>query len=226
MLKHFTTIVLLLLLVNGSSFAQESMMSAVSQPQLNTLIEYVKANYPRARKMRLAIEKQNYNIRRAKYGWFEALTFTYTYNPNAFAQSSTNPVNFFSTTQSGVFVNVGTLLEKSPQLKIAKTERSIAESELAEGYQLLEVQVKERYYNYIQQLTLLKIRSKYVEDAESSLKLVKYKFEKGEETFDNYTKALLLNSVAMQNRIDCEGNLLRSKAQLEELLGKKLEDVK
>jgi len=223
--KFRVAFLLLVLSFSECAMGQESMLPSVSNGYLTTIVEYAKINYPRLKKYRQKVDQTHYGITKAKLAWFEALTFSYTFGATN-NTTQANPRNFLGTSQPGVFINVGTLMSKSPSLKIARLEKGIAESELAEMNQNIEAVVKERYYTYVQKLTILKIRSKYVDDAECSLKLVKYKFEKGEESFDNYTKALLLNSVSLQNKIESEGEVLIAKSNLEELLGKKLEEFK
>lgn len=69
------------------------------------------------------------------------------------------------------------------------------------------------------------MRAQSVDDAESILKIVKIKFEKGEETFEKYNQALLTFGNQNEGKIQNEANLLIAKADLEELLGQKLETI-
>ena len=72
---------------------------------------------------------------------------------------------------------------------------------------------------------MIKIRSLSVVDAEVIMKQLKYRFEKGEESFDNYNKVLVNYGDKRQAVIQTEAELLIAKSNLEELLGKKLEDI-
>ena len=86
--------------------------------------------------------------------------------------------------------------------------------------------MKERYFVYIQQRTIVKARLQTAQDAESILKAVRYRFERGEETLQNYNNALIAFSGQNQQKISAESEMLVAKARLEELLGKKLEDIR
>ena len=218
-------ILLPILLLSASLVkAQESMMPAVSFAMLDKLIAKAKENYPKMRYYQHKVEVSTNNVNRVKMSWFDALTFSYIYSPNG-TSTATNPVGL-SGYQAGFYLNFGTLLAKPASVKLAKAELGMAKDEEDEYNLNIEFQVKERYYNFIEKLTLLNLRTKASEDAESSQKQLKYKFEKGEETYDNYSKSLVLFLLSTQNKIEAEGSLLTSKIKLEEIIGDKLENIK
>ena len=206
------------------SMAQESMMPAVSYTMLDKLIAKAKENYPKMKYYGKKVEVSKASLEKTKWSWFDALTFSYIYSPNGTA-TATNPVGL-SGYQGGVFLNFGTMLSKPSAIKQAKAEVGMATAEQDEYNLNIEFQVKERYFNFIEKLTILNLRTKASEDAESSQKQLKYKFEKGEETLENYNKELTFYSTAMQGKIEAEGALLIAKSSLEEIVGKKLEDIK
>ncbi|MFX7712924.1 TolC family protein, partial [Acinetobacter baumannii] len=86
--------------------------------------------------------------------------------------------------------------------------------------------VKERYFRYMQQLTILKLQTQSTLDQESILKQLKYRFERGEEGYETYSRALISTTEFRMRLIDVEAYILQAKSSLEELIGKKLEDVK
>jgi outer membrane protein TolC len=86
--------------------------------------------------------------------------------------------------------------------------------------------VKKRYFTYIQKLAILRVRSSALLDVESMLINIRHRFEKGEETLENYNKALLMKADHAQNIVTAEGDIMVAKSTLEELLGQKLEDIK
>jgi outer membrane protein TolC len=207
-----------------SSFAQESMMPAVSYAMLDKLIAKAKENYPKMRYFSSKVGVADANLKKSKMGWFDALTFSYIYSPNGTA-TATNPVGL-SGFQTGVFVNFGSLLSRPAAIKQAKAEKGMASAEADEYNLNIEFYVKERYYNFIEKLTILNLRTKASEDAETSQKQLKYKFEKGEETYDNFSKSLVLFLLSTQNKIEAEGGFLTAKSKLEEIIGDKLENIK
>ena len=72
----------------------------------------------------------------------------------------------------------------------------------------------------------MKLKSAALMDVESTVQQAKYKFEKGEATFESYTKDLVSYEDRIQGKMDAETTLLIAKVSLEELLGTKLENIK
>ncbi len=221
MIKNkFLIFSLLFLLAGYNAQCQESMMQNVSYPFLQKLIDSAKAKYPRLRMYTHSAQAAKYDLNKAKMGWFDALTVAYSYG------SSTNGVPAGNGgVLPGIYLNMGSVLRNPPAVKYAREKFNASKDDL-EGYNLeLERLVKEKYFSYVQKLSILNQRTKVANDAETDLKQVKYKFEKGEETFDNFSKMLVIYNTAVQNKITSEGDVLIAKANLEELIVGKLEDV-
>jgi len=127
--------------------------------------------------------------------------------------------------QVGMFFNVGNLIVKPHTIKQAKEEVAIATLNKQEYDLNIEAEVKSRYYKYIQYLAALKIENESIIDIEAILKQAKYRFEKGEETLENYSKAIIAFNAQKQNIVSAEGYVLIAKSSLEEIIGKKLEDI-
>lgn len=170
------------------------------------------------------IKIANSNIRRAQNSWFDMFTFAYQYSPN----NSTTLVNpsILNGYQLGLYVNLGSMFIKPQAIKQAKEELAITKLEKQEYHLNLENEVKVRYFTYIKQLTMLKSMTQGLIDAENAMKQVKYRFEKSEDNFENYSKSMLTYSDRKQLVIEAEGALLIAKSNLEELLCKKLEDIR
>ena len=211
-------------LVIGQGAAGVSMLPSVSYADLDKYIAAAKQNYPRVKAFEHRVEAAKKNSKAAKLGWFDLFTFSFLYSPN----NSTTLVNpsILNGYQVGMFFNFGSLLQKPYLMKQAKEQYIVTEYERDEYYLNLATMVRQRYFVYIQQLTILKLREQGELDAETSLEITKHKFEKGEMTLDDYNKALGNMSDHMQSKIEGEGAFLVAKSSLEELVGKKLEEVK
>ncbi|NNU33334.1 TolC family protein [Mucilaginibacter sp. S1162] len=108
----------------------------------------------------------------------------------------------------------------------AKLETAVISSEFDEYRVTLTTEVKKRYYLYLQRVAELKLQIRALTETGNSLKDFKFKFEKGEETFDSYNKVQVQYSEHQQTKVQAEANVFIAKADLEELLGTKIENVK
>ena len=219
-------ILFIVLFTNILAKAQEDIRSQINTPLLQMYVDLAKENYPK-RKMYKASElsaKAKIGVARATY--LDAFTASYIYRPdNATAIATDNPysLNGF---QLGVHFNLGILFRTPAYVNQAKEEHNEKVYQAKEYDILLESQVKQVYYEYLQQLVNLKIKTQAYIDNKAASDGMMYKFEKGEVSLDDYTKAKALTSYANSERSLVELNLLKAKDTLEALIGQKLEDVK
>lgn len=209
-----------------TSYAQEtqpSLMEDVSYVYVEKLISVAKENYPRVKMIESRIAIADAVVSNAKLSWLSPLSLSYVYSPSN-TLNITNPT-FFSGYQIGLSLNFGTFLQSPGNIKRAKEERKIEVLNRDEYYLTLTTQVKTRYYNYLQALKSLKIQSQGNLDAQNLFNMIKYRFEKGEVGFQDYSAASVAFSTSSQLKMESEAILLRTKAELEELLGVKLEEV-
>lgn len=203
--------------------SQQSLMGSIDNALLQRMIDTAKVRHPRMKKYEHKITATQWGVNKAKWGWFDGLTFSYVYNASV---SSSSPAAASSLIgyQPGVFLNFGTLLSRPATIRMAKEEVKISKYDKEEFNLSIEQSVKERYYRYIEALAILNLRAKSASDADISQTQIRYKYESGLETFDNYSKVLVLYSVSSQNKIEAESAVLRAKAALEEIICAKLEE--
>lgn len=226
--KKLPFILFFLFFIQQSGMAQLSIVPELSDSVLQKLITTAKANYPKVKSYQNRINIAGNNISKTKADLFDAVTVSYVYQPGT--TTTIDPVNpttsYFKGLQAGVFLNIGTLMAHPYLVKNSRQELLIAHNEQEEYLITLTTEVKKRYYLYIQRRAELKLQNLALQDAESSLKDTRYKFEKGEETFGDYSKAQADVNNHRLSAIQAEANLFTAKSDLEELVGTKLEDVK
>jgi outer membrane protein TolC len=226
MCKRLRHIFLLSVLFTVFSVAkgQQSMLQDVDYALLQKLVQTAKTNYPRVKQLGHRILANQAIVAGARAAWFDIFNFSYLYSPN----NSTTLVNpsLFNGYQIGVSINIGSILQKTPNIRRAKEELYMAEEEKAEYMLSLESLVKQRYFAYVQQLAVIRLRISALTDLEQLVKSLQYKYEKGEVELDDYNRSL--NSLADQtiSKISAESAFLIAKTSLEEILGKPLEEVK
>lgn len=220
---RYYLVVLLLIGFSYTGTAQESMIPEVSPVYLQRLIDTAKKYFPRIQTFDHRAIIANENIKKAKLSWLDFFTFSYLYSPN----NSTTLVNpsVLNGYQVGVFFNVSSLFIRPHSIKQAKEELAITKLEKAEYTLNLEAEVKARYYRYMQTQIVLRIRKQAAVDAENILKQIQHKFEKSEDSFENFNKFSIAYADRVQAAIEAEGSSLIAKSSLEEMLGKKLEEI-
>ena len=210
-------------LLSNVTLAQETMVTEVNYAFLEKLISTAKENYPRVKSFQNRINIAKSNITQSQLSWFDAVRFSYVYQPNN-TLDIVNP-NFFNGYQIGLSLNLGTVLKNPSQIKKSKEELKIANNEQQEYDITITTLVKERYFIYLQYLAILRLQTTAVQDASSVLKSVKYQYEKSEETFTVYNQALLSLTQFNSAKIQAETNLFIAKSNLEELINEKLENI-
>jgi len=226
--KGFLFVLFFIFFIQKSVVAQVTIVPELSSTSLQLLINVAKEYYPKVRSYQNRINIANDNIGKNKASLYEALTLSYVYQPgttDAVIDPTHPTTSYFHGFQAGLFLNLGTLLEHPYVVKASQQELLIAHNEQDEYLINLTTEVKKRYYMYIQRLGELKLLTRAVQDAEASLKDIKYKFEKGEETFDSYNKVQADFTNRQMVKIQSESNLFMAKADLEELLGTKIENI-
>lgn len=215
----------LLFMSFGAAQAQESMMQDVNYDLLEKLIQTAKTNYPRMKTYDHTIKIAKMNVQKAKLDWLNILSFIYLYNPNPATDNTTVKASILSGFQAGFSLSIGSILQKPGLVKAAKEEVEIVKLGQEEYVLDIENTVRQRYFTYVGALSLLNWKTKDLQSADNTVKDMKYKFSKGEETFENYNKAQTMYSTSVQAKMQSEEAYLMAKANLEQIIGTKLETV-
>lgn len=207
--------------------AQESFIGNINYPLLQKYVDLAKQNYPK-RKMYKASElsaKAKIGVARATY--LDAFTAAYNYRPdNSSATISTSNPYTLNGIQLGIYFNLGILFRTPAFVRQAKEEHNEKVYQAEEYDILLTSEVRQTYYEFLREASDLKVKAQTYIDNKATSDGLRYKFEKGEATLDEYTKAKTITSYANSERLLVELNLLKAKDSLEALIGEKLENVK
>lgn len=226
MKKIFPISFFLLLLTTFTSHAQESILKDINYSDLQKYIDLARVNFPQMKIAEAKKELVKTGIPIAQASYLDILNGTYFYRPeNKSVLDPVNPYNF-NGFQLGVSVNVGNLVSKPVQVKRAKADYKIAVLEAQQNEKTVELEVKRRYYDYIQQISQLKIATKIAQDNKGVSESLRNKFEKGEITLDAYNQSRLNQSASESGKVAAEIDYLKAKDLLEEIIGIKLSEVK
>lgn len=225
-MKKIKITLVLLMLIGAKSFAQESIIGEINYNDLQKYIDLARKNYPKRKALNENVNKMDVDRTLSALSYLDIFNASYFYRPEK--KSVLDPINPYNVNgfQFGINVNLGTFLQKPFIAKKAKSDYKIAQFEAQEYDLALGVEVKKRYYNYIQQLNQLKIYTESVQDNRNTADNLKYKFEKSEIGLDVYNQSRINLTNATTSKIQTEVNLLSAKDALEEIIGVKLSEVK
>ncbi|UBM60735.1 TolC family protein [Marinilongibacter aquaticus] len=203
-----------------SSLLQEE----ISNEYLEKLIGVAKKNYPIGKGYDARLLAADKKVKITKLSYFDVISFSYLLSPlNSTSTINPNRLNGY---QFGLFINIGNLIKKPTEVKQAKDELEVIEAEKEMMNQSLEADVKRRYFAYVKAKAVYKVVTNALLDSKDVADQMKYRFEKGEVSFDEYNNVLLDMSNREQTKINAESEILIAKSSLEELLGTKLENIK
>ncbi len=231
--SRYILFILFLFIVNigrAQESAQESILPNISDTFIEKLIASAKLHYPKAKTYEDRVNIAHINIQKARQDWFNIFSLNYLYSP---AQSGGGSLvvtgggqSFLGGYSVGFSTSIGNVLQKPGQVKIAKQELDIAKLNEEEYLLNIAAIVKQRYYIYVQQQSLVNWSTRNVESSDSIYQESKHKFEKGEVPFDTYNSTYQAYASTVQAKIQSETQLLIAKSNLEEIIGSKLEDIK
>lgn len=226
-MKKFAFITFLIIgIFNLKLSAQESIVGDINYGQLEKYIQSARENYPRKKIFEANVEKAKTGVPIANMSYFDILNASYIYRPDD--KAALNPLNPYTVNgfQFGVNLNVGAFLQKPFVVKKAKAEYKVAQLENQEYDMILANEVKRRYYEYLQQQGTLKIKTQAAQDNKSVAENLKYKFAKGEVTIDVFNQSRINSATADSDKLMTEVAYFRAKDALEEIIGKKLTEIK
>ncbi|GAA3980561.1 hypothetical protein GCM10022246_35860 [Pedobacter ginsengiterrae] len=223
-LQKITLAFFVFLSINAA--AQETIIPEIKYADLEKYIELAKQNFPRKKMYDVMKESSKVAIPLANLSYLDIFTGSYFYRPED--RSVLNPVNPYSVNgfQFGINVNLGNLLSKPFLVKRAKLEYKVLEYQAEEYNLTIAQEVRGRYYDYIQTITLLKLNTQMAQENKGVSESLRNRFEKGEITLDAYNQSRINQFNSMQAKIQAETTYLKAKDLLEQIIGSKLSDVK
>jgi len=222
---------LLFILFTLNVSAQESIIGEINYGMLEKYIMAAKENFPRKQIMDTRAEGIKTAITINNLSYLDIFNASYFYRPDkdpviitpGSTTASPYSVNGF---QFGASINLGTYLAKPWVGKRAKAEYKVAQLEAQEYNTTLALEVKRRYYAYIQQIAQLKINAQSASDNKNVADNMKNRFERGEITLDTYNQSRINLTSANSAKIQTEVSYLAAKDALEEIIGKPLSAIK
>ncbi|WP_231427159.1 TolC family protein [Pedobacter sp. Leaf250] len=226
MKSYLFPIIICILFLNSKVNAQETVIASVNQSDVEKYIALAKKNYAKRKVQEATSESFKQDINVAKMSYLDLFGASYIYRPPG--KTVIDPINPYNVNgfQLGVNFNLGSFLQKPFNVKKAKANYMIAKFQQLDFDNELVVEVKKRYYDYLQQKSLLKVYTKSAQDSKGVAESARYRFEKGQVTLDVYNESRIAQTSAMSLQIQTESDFLKAKDLFEEIIGQELADVK
>lgn len=231
-MKTITPLVFLMAICfNLKTFAQASLLGDFNQGLLDKYIQAAKNNYIPKKIIDKRAEGVKTNIPITELSYLDIFNASYIYRPNsstAIVAPGLTTANPYAVNglQFGLTLSLGTFVERPFLIKKAKIDYEVAKMDAQEYNNTLEVEVKNRYYTYLQQVALYKFSSQNLQDISLTAEGIKAKFEKTEVALEVYDQSRISLTSARTAQLNAEVNLLKAKDLLEEIIGKKLSEIK
>jgi outer membrane protein TolC len=212
------------------SFAQKTDFNKIVTPTdsrakdyTELLVQLAWLNNPRHEALESAKHIEEHQAKLARMTWIDGITASFNINQNAFVNTENNI--FFPTYNLNASFNLGAILKTPVNVKAAQEKIRITEYNIDQTKLQLRAEVLRRHRDYLYAIDLLKLRTQAVEDLYSSFIAIKESFEKGTTSFRTYMEASQSYNKALQERLEAENDLSKSRITLEEIVGAKLDDI-
>ncbi len=226
MKKLLNMVLASLMFLSVDALAQESIIPQINYADIEKYISLAKKNYPKRKVFAAQKESMKAGIPISQVSYLDIFNANYFYRPED--RAVLDPINPYNVNgfQFSINFNLGNFLQKPFEVKRAKAEYKVAQYEAEEYDLLLEKEVKTRYYDYIRQISQLKINTQSAQDNKGVAENLRSRFERGEITIDAYNQSRIAVSSSASAKIQVEIDYLKAKDALEEIIGEKLAEVK
>lgn len=192
---------------------------------LEKLIYIAWQNYPDNLAQKYLIDIAEEDLFQRKWSWLDNLNLTYQYNPQP-GTTNQNDNSSLPRFGIGISVNIGSIFTTPSKISQGKFYVERAKLGVIQQKLYIRSEVSKRYAYYLGNINLMKIRTQAVNDSQASLTLVKYKYESGQVDLEEYDRALRTYTDNLERQAVSEMDVQFNKANLEQLVGIKLEDIK
>jgi len=211
----------------------ESIYPDYSRTFVQKLLDTAEKNYPQVKIRAEQVKIANTTLGQAKAAWWEGISITpsYVYNPsnsiNLFNSTGAS-TNFFNGYQIAFTISLSSFITRPYVVRNARQAIEVAKYEEDMAKITLKTQVKHYYVLYLDAQAKLRLAIRATNDAQAFLAQVKHDFQAGLATANLTVYNSTLTAFNAQNvsKITAESAVLDAKNSLEELVGKRLEDIK
>lgn len=189
------------------------------------LVELAWKNYPENNVYRHELKREEEIITQAQWSWLNDIGASFNLNEGNLNPEANTRNIFFPRYNFRVSLSAGTFINTPSRVRQAKIGKEIAHENVAQQELAIRREVLSRYYVYLYNLDLLKLRMQAMQDVQSAYTVATRSFNRGEISLEEYNQALHARNAAEESRLQAERELVLSKLNLEELIGMSLENA-
>jgi outer membrane protein TolC len=226
--------VILFLFICGSAVAQNIDYNKVILPEhasmdyVEKLVQLAWKNHPDNEILRREQNVAEYDVAASASQWLDIFRFTgnmneFTVNPemDIYGRAAFYPrYNISATISLGQFLSIPYSTKKNRE-KVA-IANAVLNSKKLDTRNL----VIKAYNEYVLREKVYKVQTQLKSDNETSHKLIEQRFKNGETTFETYSLSLNNYSTVTIAHLEAETAFKNAKADLERLIGVRLEDIR
>lgn len=199
--------------------AQAQVQSADEMAFIERLKELAWENYPEFRWHDYEVRRYGVIMRQRRLEMIEAITFNYNFF-GADRNNDVAPIAGF-----GFSVNLGRFFYTGARVRDARYLREQARARRDVDRVRVAMEVIERYSFYKRSLELTELQAEALENNRQTMRLMQRQFEEGEIPLIEFQRASDAFVEDMKLYITNKNDLLKGKLELEQLVGKRLEEI-
>jgi outer membrane protein TolC len=231
---------------SGIAFAQKTNYNNIVLPQDSItdlleekLIQVAWANYPKNEVLRSKVAENIEKVRLAKLQPLQNINLSMQFNALSNSSSSATTTTVGGATTSvpntatgvpkvgfGLGFGIGSLFLVPTQVRMARQVVKQSEEELKQQKLAVRSEVIKRYAEYKSQVDIMQYLLESQEQARTNLVIMQRMFETNEATIEEYQTSLKFYNEAREKSITTQYKIKIAKANLEEILTVKLEEIK
>lgn len=174
----------------------------------------------------LQVKAAKDHIGLAKAEWINTIFASSYWNEFSINPPAKDQFNFYYPKYNfGISIPLGIFITVPKHVKIAKAEYHIAQEQQKLKVLNIRSQVLTKYEDYLMYQKQLTIQSMLTDNEYNTLVQAKTKFSSGEIDVNEYNMEMEKYNNQLSKKISLEHNLAIAKLALEEIIGKKLEEV-
>ena len=189
-------------------------------------------NLPQNTAVQLGVNIAEQELTITRWSWLDRVAISGNLNEFTIAGNGPTGANgepralFYPRYNISLSISPGMFVSVPARTKIAKENLRIAELEVNDQKIIVRNRVLQQYQDYLMMKQIFEMETKTLESATTEFELLEERFKRGQVILADYSQAASQYTGQQRQRLQAETAYIKSKLELEALIGVRLEDVK